>query len=84
MSQTILSLHNVTIYQEGNKILSDVNLKVNSGEFLYIIGKTGSGKSSFMKTLYGDLPLTDGEGTIVDYDLNGLIDKDIPYLRRKI
>ena len=84
MSQTILSLHNVTIYQEGNKILSDVNLKVNSGEFLYIIGKTGSGKSSFMKTLYADLPLTDGEGTIVDYDLNGLIDNDIPYLRRKI
>jgi len=84
MSQTILSLHNVTIYQEGNKILSDVNLKVNPGEFLYIIGKTGSGKSSLMKTLYGDLPLTHGEGTIVDYDLNGLIDNDIPYLRRKI
>jgi cell division transport system ATP-binding protein len=84
MSQTILSLHNVTIYQEGNKILSDVNLKVNPGEFLYIIGKTGSGKSSLMKTLYGDLPLTHGEGTIVDYDLNGLIDNDIPFLRRKI
>ena len=84
MSQTILSLQNVTIYQEGNKILSDVNLKVNPGEFLYVIGKTGSGKSSFMKTLYADLPLTDGEGTIVDYDLNGLTDNDIPYLRRKI
>ncbi|MES2810882.1 MAG: ATP-binding cassette domain-containing protein [Bacteroidota bacterium] len=84
MSQTILSLHNVTIYQEGNKILSDVNLKVNPGEFLYVIGKTGSGKSSFMKTLYADLPLTDGEGTIVDYDLNGLIEDDIPFLRRKI
>jgi len=84
MSQTILSLENVNIYQEGNKILADVNLKVNPGEFLYIIGKTGSGKSSFMKTLYADLPLTDGEGTIVDYDLNGLIDDDIPYLRRKI
>ncbi len=84
MSQTILSLENVNIYQEGNRILSDVNLKVNPGEFLYVIGKTGSGKSSFMKTLYADLPLTDGEGTIVDYDLNGLIDNDIPYLRRKI
>ena len=84
MSQTILSLHNVNIYQEGNKILSDVNLKVNPGEFLYIIGKTGSGKSSFMKTLYADLPLTHGEGTIVDYDLNGLIEDDIPFLRRKI
>lgn len=84
MSHTILSLQNVTIYQEGNKILSDVNLKVTPGEFIYIIGKTGSGKSSFMKTLYGDLPLTHGEGTIVDYDLNGLIEDDIPFLRRKI
>lgn len=84
MSQTILELHDVTIYQEGNKILSDIDLKVNHGEFLYIIGKTGSGKSSFMKTLYADLPLTHGEGTIVDYQLNGLVDNDIPYLRRKI
>lgn len=84
MSQTILSLQDVNIYQEGNPILSNVNLKVNHGEFLYIIGKTGSGKSSFMKTLYADLPLTEGEGTIVDFDLNGLIDDDIPFLRRKI
>ncbi|WP_300570257.1 ATP-binding cassette domain-containing protein [Flavobacterium sp.] len=84
MSQTILSLQDVNIYQEGNPILSNVNLKVKHGEFLYIIGKTGSGKSSFMKTLYADLPLTEGEGTIVDYDLNGLIEDDIPYLRRKI
>ncbi|SFA87314.1 cell division transport system ATP-binding protein [Flavobacterium swingsii] len=84
MSKTILSLQDVNIYQSGNKVISDINLSVNPGEFIYIIGKTGSGKSSFMKTLYGDLPLTDGEGTIVDYDLNGLIDKDIPYLRRKI
>lgn len=84
MSQTILSLQDVNIYQEGNPILSNVNLKVNHGEFIYIIGKTGSGKSSFMKTLYADLPLTDGEGTIVDFDLNGLTDNDIPFLRRKI
>ncbi|MGH2664370.1 cell division ATP-binding protein FtsE [Flavobacterium sp.] len=84
MSKTILSLQDVTIYQEGNKILSNVNLNVSPGEFLYIIGKTGTGKSSFMKMLYADLPLTEGEGTIVDYDLNGLIDNDIPFLRRKI
>jgi cell division transport system ATP-binding protein len=84
MSNTILSLQDVNIYQSGNKIISDINLNVNPGEFIYVIGKTGSGKSSFMKTLYGDLPLTDGQGTIVDYDLNGLVDKDIPYLRRKI
>ena len=84
MSKTILSLQNVNIFQSGTKIIADVNLNVNPGEFIYIIGKTGSGKSSFMKTLYGDLQLTDGEGTIVDFDLNGLQDKDIPYLRRKI
>lgn len=84
MSNTILSLHNVNIYQEGRSIVSNINLSVNPGEFIYIIGKTGSGKSSLMKTLYGDLPLTDGQGTIVDYELNGLKEKDIPFLRRKI
>ena len=84
MLETILSLENVNIYQEGNAILSNVNLNVKHGEFLYIIGKTGSGKSSFMKTLYGDLALTKGRGNIVGYDLNGLVDKNIPYLRRKI
>ena len=84
MSQPILSLKNVTIYQEGNSILSDVNLEVNHGEFIYIIGKTGSGKSSFMKTLYGDLPLTEGEGNIVGYDLPKLKEDKIPFLRRKI
>ena len=66
MSQTILSLKNVSIYQENNLILSDINLEVQKGEFLYFIGKTGSGKSSFMKVLYADLPLKEGEGTIVD------------------
>ncbi|OUL60185.1 cell division ATP-binding protein FtsE [Flavobacterium sp. AJR] len=84
MSQTVLSLKDVTIYQEGRKILSHVNLEVKHGEFLYIIGKTGSGKSSFMKTLYGDLPLTEGEGHIVDFDLATLKESEIPYLRRKI
>ena len=77
-------IENVNIYQEGNAILTNVNLNVKHGEFLYIIGKTGSGKSSFMKTLYGDLALTKGRGNIVGYDLNGLVDKNIPYLRRKI
>jgi cell division transport system ATP-binding protein len=84
MSQPVLSLKDVTIYQENRVILSQVNLEVNHGEFLYIIGKTGTGKSSFMKTLYGDLPLTQGEGHIVEYDLATLQEKDIPYLRRKI
>ncbi|MEO0046744.1 MAG: Cell division ATP-binding protein FtsE [Bacteroidota bacterium] len=84
MSDTVLSLHNVTIYQEKKVILSQINLEVKKGEFLYIIGKTGTGKSSFMKTLYGDLPLTEGTGNIVGYDLVNLKEDDIPFLRRKI
>ncbi len=84
MSKIILSLKDVNIFQEGNRILSNINLKVNEGEFIYIIGKTGSGKSSLMQTLYADLPLLEGEGTIVDFDLLGLKQKEIPYLRRKI
>jgi len=84
MSQVVLALKDVTIYQENKVILSQVNLEVNHGEFIYIIGKTGTGKSSFMKTLYGDLPLTEGEGHVVEYDLATLEEKDIPYLRRKI
>lgn len=84
MSNTIASLKNVTIFQEQNMILKNVSLEVNRGDFIYVIGKTGSGKSSFMKTLYADLPLTEGEGSIVDFDLAKLKEKDIPYLRRKI
>ena len=84
MSETVLSLKNVTIYQENKVILSQINLEVKEGEFLYIIGKTGTGKSSFMKTLYGDLPLTVGSGNIVGYDLLNLKEDDIPFLRRKI
>ena len=83
MAQSVLSLKNVNIYQEGKTILSDVNLEVNHGEFIYIIGKTGSGKSSLLKTLYADLPLLEGEGKIVEFDLATLKEEDIPFLRRK-
>ena len=83
MAQSVLSLKNVNIYQEGKIILSDVNLEVNHGEFIYIIGKTGSGKSSLLKTLYADLPLLEGEGKIVEFDLATLKESDIPFLRRK-
>jgi cell division transport system ATP-binding protein len=84
MSRAVLSLKNASIYQEDKVILSNINLEVNHGEFLYIIGKTGSGKSSLMKTLYADLPLSEGEGQIVDFNLVTLKESDIPFLRRKI
>ncbi|ETN96787.1 cell division transport system ATP-binding protein [Zhouia amylolytica] len=80
----ILELRDVAVYQRENLVLSEVNLSIDEGEFVYLIGKTGSGKSSFMKTLYGDLPLTQGSGSIVGYDLKGLKEKDIPFLRRKL
>ena len=84
MSETILKLSNAAIYQRDRLILQRVNLEVNKGEFIYLIGKTGSGKSSLMKTLYGELPLRNGEGVIVNYNLKNLKEKEIPFLRRKI
>ena len=84
MSDAVLSLKNVSIYQENKVIISNINLEVKKGEFIYIIGKTGSGKSSFLKTLYADLPLTEGEGHIVDFNLVDLKENNIPFLRRKI
>jgi len=84
MADTVLFLKDASIYQGENLVLSDVSVSVEKGEFVYLIGKTGTGKSSFMKTLYGDLPLQEGEGNIVGYDLATLKEKDIPFLRRKL
>ena len=80
----MLQLQDATIFQRENLILSDINLDIQKGDFNYIIGKTGSGKSSLMKTLYGDLPLQNGKGSIVGFDLQKLKEKEIPFLRRKI
>ncbi|MFD1293518.1 cell division ATP-binding protein FtsE [Lutibacter holmesii] len=84
MSKTVLSLQNAEIFQRENLVLSNVNLTLNEGDFVYLIGKTGSGKSSLMKTLYGDLPLEKGNGSIVGFNLNTLKEKEIPFLRRKL
>ena len=84
MSETIVQLEDVAVFQRENLILNQINLEVKKGEFVYVIGKTGSGKSSFMKTLYADIPLKQGKGKIVDFDLKTMQEKEIPFLRRKL
>ena len=84
MAESVLSLKEVAVYQQENMVLNDISLEVKPGEFVYLIGKTGSGKSSFMKTLYADLPLREGEGQIVGFNLKMLPEKDISNLRRKL
>jgi cell division transport system ATP-binding protein len=84
MAETIIDIQNVNIYQGDSLILKDVNLQVNKGEFVYLVGKTGTGKSSLLKTLYGELPLREGSATVVGYDLRQLTWKSVPYLRRNM
>ena len=84
MADSIVSLHNAKIFQGSNLILSDVNINVNKGEFVYLVGKTGTGKSSLLKTLYGDLPLKEGEGMVADYNLREMTWKKVPFLRRSL
>jgi len=84
MSKAILTLNDAKIYQKDHLVLSKVSFELYSGDFIYLIGKTGSGKSSLLKTLYGDLSLQEGEGEVVGYDLNRLKERDIPFLRRGI
>ncbi len=84
MSETLVELKNANIYQGSSLILGEVNVSVARGEFVYLIGRTGTGKSSLLKTLYGELPLREGQGSVVGYDLTKMTWKTIPYLRRNL
>ena len=80
----IIELDNISVYQRSTLILADVTLLISKGEFIYLIGKTGSGKSSLLKTLYAELPLHNGSARVSGFDLGNLGRKEIPYLRRKL
>ena len=84
MQNAIVTLDKATIINEKNVIFSDINFSVGAGEFVFLIGKTGSGKSSLLKVLYGDLQLSAGPGAIVGYNLTEIKENQIPLLRRKI
>ena len=83
-NETVIQISKATIFQENNPVVTDVNVEIKKGEFVYLIGKTGSGKSSLLKTLYGELPLKQGTGSVAGFDLTTLKRKDIPFLRRKL
>ena len=84
MKEAIILFKNATICQYKKPVLSEINFNISEGSFVYLIGRTGSGKSSLLKTLYGDLKLQQGEGSIAGFDLNKLKERKIPDLRRKI
>lgn len=84
MTESVVSLNDLSIFQKNNLVLANVNLNINTGEFVYLIGKTGSGKSSLLKTLYAELPAIDGVAKVAGFDLRALKSKDVPYLRRKL
>ncbi len=84
MAEEIIRLGNADIYQQETLVLKEVNLKVLKGEFLYIIGKVGSGKTSLLKTFYHELPMANGDGEIMGYNLNKMKMSDIPLLRRRL
>jgi cell division transport system ATP-binding protein len=84
MQDYIIDLRHVNIYQGNNLVLQDVNFKVQKGEFVYLVGKTGTGKSSLLKTMYGDLRLKEGDGTVVGFNLREMDWKKVPFLRRNL
>ena len=84
IGNSIIKLKNVDIFQQAHLVLSNVNLHIDKGDFVWLIGQTGSGKSSLLKVIYGDLNITTGEGHACGYDLNHLKSTDVPFLRRKL
>ena len=84
MSNAILKLEDISIIQDNKKILNSVHIEIENGEFVYLIGRTGSGKTSLIKSLYADIKLNSGTGSIVGFELNNLKDSQIPLLRRKL
>lgn len=80
----IIEIHNATVSQEDNIVLRDVNIEIKAGEFVYVIGRVGSGKSSLLKTLYAELPFDGKSGFVTGYDLKKLRPDDIPFLRRRM
>jgi cell division transport system ATP-binding protein len=83
-SGAIIELKNISVFQRDILVLSGVDLTIGKGEFVYLIGKTGSGKSSLLQTIYADLPVKDGSGFVAGYDLVSIKNHDIPFLRRKL
>ena len=84
MAESVVSIQGANIYQGDALILENVNFTINRGEFVYLVGKTGTGKSSLLKTLYGELPLREGSGSVVSFDLKGMDWKKVPFLRRNL
>lgn len=80
----IVKYEGVDLERDGNTILSDINLTIREGDFVYLIGKVGSGKSTLLKSMYHEIPLVRGTGKVLDYELENIKKKQIPYLRRKV
>ena len=84
IGNSVIRLDGVDIYQQKHLVLNNVNLQISPGEFVFLIGQTGSGKSSLLKVIYGELHIVNGQGQVAGFDLQKITDKDIPFLRRKL